>query len=391
LARLRGEAKAWEQWARQSEMQSHLLAMAKVARNDVAIRHDELDADQWSLNAQNGIIDLRDELLTPHDRKARATKIAGADLGMRDTCPTWIAFLTRIMGGDPEMVAFLQRVVGYCLTGSTREQCLFILYGSGSNGKSTFLDTLRAILGDYAIHARAETFVRDTRGGIPNDIAALRGARLVTASEPEQGEQLDEGLVKEMTGDAAMTARFMRSEFFTFQPTFKVLLATNHRPVIRGTDHGIWRRIRLVPFTETISDEEKDRDLGAKLAAEAPGILAWAVDGCTSWQRMGLAPPQAVADATQDYRADMDVLAEFIGEKCILANSVGNTALYQAFSAWAAANGERPRSHRWLSRALTDRGYKQDPNRATGRRWLGLSLREQPSPGSSRADRSVWF
>jgi len=183
----------------------------------------------------------------------------------------------------------------------------------------------------------------------------------------------------------------MRSEFFTFQPTFKVLLATNHRPVIRGTDHGIWRRIRLVPFTETISDEEKDRDLGAKLAAEAPGILAWAVDGCTAWQRMGLAPPQAVADATQDYRADMDVLAEFIGEKCILANSVGNTALYQAFSAWAAANGERPRSHRWLSRALTDRGYKQDPNRATGRRWLGLSLREQPSPGSSRADRSVWF
>jgi len=391
LARLRGEAKAWEQWARQSEMQSHLLAMAKVARNDVAIRHDELDADQWSLNAQNGIIDLRDELLTPHDRKARATKITGADLGMRGTCPTWIAFLTRIMGGDPEMVAFLQRVVGYCLTGSTREQCLFILYGSGSNGKSTFLDTLRAILGDYAIHARAETFVRDTRGGIPNDIAALRGARLVTASEPEQGEQLDEGLVKEMTGDAAMTARFMRSEFFTFQPTFKVLLATNHRPVIRGTDHGIWRRIRLVPFTETISDEEKDRDLGAKLAAEAPGILAWAVDGCTAWQRMGLAPPQAVADATQDYRADMDVLAEFIGEKCILANSVGNTALYQAFSAWAAANGERPRSHRWLSRALTDRGYKQDPNRATGRRWIGLSLREQPSPGSSRADRSVWF
>jgi putative DNA primase/helicase len=146
-----------------------------------------------------------------------------------------------------------------------------------------------------------------------------------------------------------------------------------------------------VPFTQTIAEHEKDRDLGVKLAAEAPGILAWAVRGCIEWQRIGLAPPHAVLDATQEYRADMDILSEFIEEKCILHASVGNTALYQAFSAWAAANGERPRSHRWLTRALTDRGYKQDPNRSAGRRWLGLSLREQPSPGSARADRSAWY
>ncbi|NBQ14656.1 MAG: DNA primase, partial [Proteobacteria bacterium] len=390
LALLRTEAKAWAQWARQSEMQAHLLAVAKVARTDVAIRHDELDADHWALNAQNGIVDLRTDALRPHEREARATKIAGTDLGDKRECPTWVAFLTRIMGGDPEMVAFLQRVVGYCLTGSTREQCVFILYGNGSNGKSTFLDTLRAIMGDYAVHARAETFVRTTKGGIPNDIAALRGARLVTASEPEQGEQLDEGLVKEMTGDAAMTARFMRAEFFTFMPTFKVLLATNHRPIIRGTDHGIWRRIRLVPFTETIAEHEKDRDLGGKLAAEAPGILAWALEGCLEWQRIGLAPPAMVLDATQDYRADMDMLSEFINEKCFLAGGVGNTNLYQAFSAWSAANGERPRSHRWLSRALQDRGYKQDTSRAAGRRWLGLSLREEPSSPSKYDSRNVW-
>jgi putative DNA primase/helicase len=391
LALLRTEAKAWTQWARQSEMQAHLLAVAKVARTDVAISHEDLDADPWLLNTQNGIVDLRLDAQRPHEREARMTKLTGTELGNRYGCPTWIAFLTRIMGGSEEMVSFIQRVVGYCLTGSTREQCLFILYGNGSNGKSTFLDTVRAVLGDYAMHARAETFVRDSRGGIPNDIAALRGARLVTASEPEQGEQLDEGLVKEMTGDAAMTARFMRSEFFTFTPTFKVLLATNHRPIIRGTDHGIWRRIRLVPFTETIADHEKDRDLGTKLAAEAPGILAWAVQGCVEWQRIGLAPPMVVTEATQDYRADMDILSEFIEEKCMLYATVGNTALYQAFSAWSAANGERPRSHRWLTRALTDRGYKQDPNRSAGRRWLGLSLREQPSPGASRADRSTFY
>jgi putative DNA primase/helicase len=391
LAQLRSEAKSWMLWARQSEMVSHLSAVAKVARTDVAIAHEALDADPWLLNTQNGIVDLRSDAQRPHEREARMTKIAGTEMGNRYGCPTWVAFLTRIMGGDTEMVSFIQRVVGYCLTGSTREQCLFILYGNGSNGKSTFLDTLRAVMGDYAMHARAETFVRDSRGGIPNDIAALRGARLVTASEPEQGEQLDEGLVKEMTGDAAMTARFMRSEFFTFTPTFKVLLATNHRPIIRGTDHGIWRRIRLVPFTETIAEHEKDRDLGAKLAAESPGILAWAVQGCVEWQRIGLASPAVVTDATQDYRADMDILSEFIEEKCMLYATVGNTALYQAFSAWSAANGERPRSHRWLTRALTDRGYKQDPNRSAGRRWLGLSLREQPSPGASRADRSTFY
>ena len=390
LVQLRSEAKAWTIWARQSEMQAHLAAVAKVARTDVAIAHEALDADHWMLNAQNGIVDLRQDVLLPHDRAARMTKIAGVDLGEPEACPTWVAFLTRIMGGDLEMVAFIQRVVGYCLTGSTREQCLFILYGNGSNGKSTFLDTLRAVLGDYAMHARAETFIRNTKGGIPNDIAALRGARLVTASEPEQGEQLDEGLVKEMTGDAAMTARFMRSEFFTFSPTFKVLLATNHRPIIRGTDHGIWRRIRLVPFTQTIAEHEKDRDLGAKLAAEAPGILAWAVRGCIEWQRIGLAPPAAVLDATQKYRDDMDLLSEFLSEKCYFTGSVGNTQLYQAFSVWSVANGERPRSHKWLTRNLEDRGYTKDPSRSRGRGWVGLSLREESTATSKHDSRGYW-
>lgn len=386
IAELRTEHRIWSNWGRQSEMHGHLRASQLIARQRFAVRQELLDADDWKANTPAGIADLRTGHVSPHDSAALHTKITGSAPG--GDCPTWLAFLRRIMGGDETMVAFLQRVVGYCLTGSTREQCVFILYGNGANGKSTFLDTLRTVLGDYVMHTRAQTFMRDPRGGgIPNDVAALRGARLVTASEPEQGEQLDESLIKEMTGDAAITARFMRSEFFTFRPRFKVLLATNHRPVIRGTDHGIWRRIRLIPFTTTIADAEKDPDLPAKLAAERDGIMAWALAGCLAWQAGGLAPPAVVLEATEDYRADMDVLGEFLAERCILGvYSAGNTSLYEAFKAWQEANGEKARSHRWLTRALQDRGYRQSPNRANGRRWEGIGLLEEVQ----RAQRSTW-
>jgi putative DNA primase/helicase len=378
LNALREEVKTWRKWAKDSEMVAHLRASLTTARVDVAIAQEALDADQWSLNTRTGVVDLRTGTARPHAREDLHTKVTGAGVG-ESACPVWLAFLTRIMGGDADMVAFIQRVVGYCLTGSTREQCLFILYGNGSNGKSTFLDTVRAVFGDYAQHSRAETFMKDRKsGGIPNDVAALRGARLVTSSEPEQGAQLDESLIKEMTGDAAISARFMRQEFFTFMPTFKVLLATNHRPVIRGTDHGIWRRIRLVPFTETIRDEEKDRDLGKKLEAEADAILAWGIEGARLWSEHGLQEPAAVREATEDYRADMDVLADFVSEKCALHGVSTNTELYKAFMEWQQANGEKPRSQKWLTRALIDRGYKQDPSRKYGRRWIGLSLRETP-------------
>jgi len=386
LGELRSLASQWQRWASSSEMSSRLEAMATVARSQVAVHHDDLDADQWAINTPGGIVDLRTGETRRHDPDALHTRLAGAGGEEAAGCATWLAFLRRIMGGDEEMVSFLQRVVGYCLTGSTREQALFILYGNGSNGKSTFLDTLRAVLGDYATHARAESFVRDRKGGIPNDIAALRGARLVTASEPEQGEALDEGLVKEMTGDAALTARFMRGEFFTFQPTFKILLATNHRPIIRGTDHGIWRRIRLVPFVEKIEDHEKDPDLLVKLRAEADGIFRWALEGCAEWQRLGgLRPPAAVVAATEDYREDMDILAEFIAERCLVGSTyvVANSALWSEFREWGEAQGERPRSQRWLSRALQDRGYSQDPSRSHGRRWKGIGLRSEYQGGGS--------
>lgn len=372
----RTEARTWMAWARQSEMAPRLEAMVRVARSEVAVGFDELDADAWAMNTRSGIVDLRTGEETRHDRERLCTRLAGGEV--RGDCPTWLAFLRRIMGGDEEMVRFVQRVVGYCLTGSTREQALFILYGNGSNGKSTFLDTVRKVLGDYAVHTRADTFMRDNRGGgVPNDVAALRGARLVTASEPEQGAVLNESQLKEMTGDSALTARFMRQDFFTFEPTFKLLLATNHRPIVRGTDHGIWRRIRLVPFTETIPDEEKDPELGPKLAAEHDGILRWALAGCLEWQRIGLAPPERVLLATKDYRTDMDILGEFLSERCELGPSerVANSELWQEFERWTRENGEKERSHRWLTRALFDRGFRQSAARVAGRTWEGISVR----------------
>lgn len=383
LAAVAGRA---HRWAESSEMGQRLREMMTMARSEVAVRHDQLDADPWVLNTWGGVVDLRTGDIAPHDPHRLITKITGATARLPpEAAPTWLAFLRRIMCDDDEMVAFLQRVLGYCLTASTREQCLFVLHGSGANGKSTFLDTVRAVLGDYAMHTRAETFViKEGGSAIPNDVAALRGARVVTASEIKQGAKLDESLIKEMTGDAAMTARFMRGEFFTFAPTWKVLWALNHRPIIRGTDHGIWRRVYLIPFEAKIEEHEKDRNLGKKLEAERDGILAWMIHGCGMWQEQGLAPPARVTAATKEYRDDMDILKDFLDELCVTGEGqeVSNTELYAAFRRWADDNGEREKSQRWFSQALHDRGFRQAASRKRGRRWEGLALR----PTTTAAD-----
>lgn len=396
-------AKAVDGWAKSTEMSPRLKAMIEVALPGIALRHEDLDADQYLFNTATGTVDLRHGLLYPPRREDRITKIGGAAARPASTgCPLWIAFLMRIMGADKdpeseatkragEMVAFLQRCLGYSLTGSTKEQCMFILYGHGANGKSTFLDVVRAVWGEYGVHARAETFMRDARkSSIPNDIAALFGSRLITASEPEQGDQLNTSLMKEMTGDSAMTARFLNREFFTFMPTFKVFLATNHRPVIKDTGHGTWRRPILIPFTVTIPEGERDKDLTRKLMEEKDAILAWAVQGCGEWmfgdesigRKPGLGVPAFVSEAIEDYRRDMDILAEFLAERCVVHvdERVTNTDIYKAFAGWQKDNGEQPRSHRWFTRALMDRGYKREDRRDLGCRWEGLGLRRDQRP-----------
>lgn len=395
--------KAMDAWAKASEMSARLKALIEVALPEIAVRDDQFDADPFLFNCHAGTIDLRTGDIAEHNRAHLLTKIGGSSIDRHGYCPTWCDFLYTIMGGKKpdanqdavrEIIDFLQRAIGYSMTGSTREQCMFVCYGaSGGNGKSTFLDVLRTVLGDYATHARAETFMRDARkSSIPNDIAALRGARLVTASEPEQGASFDESIVKEMTGDSAMTARFLNREFFTFEPTFKVWLATNHRPKVTSTSRAMWRRLRLIPFDLEIPEAEWDRNLLQKLLLERDGILQWCLRGAEDWLHgsllpdgtrtaPGLRPPAIVIDATAAYKDDMDVLADFISERCDKGDhcSISNTELYKAFAAWQKDNGENPRSHRWFTQALHDRAFKQDPSRTNGRRWKGIELKTTPS------------
>ncbi|HLI51013.1 MAG TPA: phage/plasmid primase, P4 family, partial [Thermomicrobiaceae bacterium] len=290
------ERKRLAKFAIASESSSRIKAMLELGQSEpgVPVTPDDLDADSWLLTATNGTIDLRTGALGPHDRAHLITKAVNAPYDPTADCPVFLAFLRQIMAGDEEMTGFLQRAIGYSLTGSIREQVAFIAWGAGSNGKSTLFDLLLDLLGDYAMQTPTDTLMAKRQDAIPNDVARLRGARFVAAVETEDGRRLSEPLVKQLTGGDRVTARFMRAEWFEFSPTFKLWLATNHKPVIRGTDHAIWRRIRLIPFTVTIAEADQDKELPAKLRAEMPGILRWAIDGCLSWQRDGLGVPEAV-------------------------------------------------------------------------------------------------
>jgi P4 family phage/plasmid primase-like protien len=285
------ERKSLAKWALKSESHRAITSMIALARSEhgVPVTTDQLDHNPWLLTVGNGTLDLRTGELRTSRREDLITKTASVDYDPSAQCPTWEAFLDRIMASNRGLIAFLQRAIGYSLTGSTRERVTFFLFGTGANGKSTLLETIGALLGDYAETTRAETLmVKTYDGGIPNDIAALRAARLVSTSETEEGKRLAEALVKAITGGDTLSARFMRGEFFKFKPAFKLWLATNHKPTIRGTDPAIWDRIRLVPFEVRIPDAEQDRELPAKLREELPGIMAWAVRGCLDWQRNGL-------------------------------------------------------------------------------------------------------
>lgn len=365
-------------------------------RQSIAVDVDAWDKDPLMLNTEETTYNLRTGKRHANRRGDLITRSTSTAASMGD-CPTWRAFLLRIMGGpvvapdtasidaayaDPanaaavEMIAFLQRAAGYALTGDTSEQCMFIAYGTGRNGKGVFLNTIKAILGSYAQGAQVATFVDRKQGGIPNDLAALAGARFVLCSEPNEGAPLDEGLIKTVTGQDTVTARFLNREFFDFIPQFKLWMMTNHKPPIKGTDNGIWRRLRLVPFAVTIPEEEVDGELPNKLKAEHPAILRWMIEGFKEWKRIGLATPPAVNGASAKYRQEMDVLSDFIEERCEVNSlvSAANAPLYASYFEWAKDNGLRPRSHKWFSQELQRKGYTQSPDRANGRRWKGIDL-----------------
>ena len=280
------------------------------------------------------------------------------------------------MGGNTELIQFLQRAVGYALTAQTIEQVLFFLYGTGANGKSTFLETVKAVLGDYAQQMPTDTLMSKDKSSIPNDIARLKGARFVAAMETEEGKRLSEVQVKQLTGGDTLSARFMRAEFFDFTPTHKLFVGTNHKPLIRGTDYAIWRRIRLIPFIVTIPPEERDKNLPIKLRDELSGILAWAVRGCLDWQENGLGEPDAVKGATESYRKDMDILSEFLDERCALGTGLKVKAgdLYAAYKNWSEASGEYPVSQTRFGTQMVERGFEK--KKSDGIIWyLAIGLR----------------
>jgi putative DNA primase/helicase len=366
-------------------MRDHRIrAMVALAatEDEVPIRASELDADPWLLNVLNGTIDLRRGELREHRQSDLITKLAPVEYDPAAECPRFIAFLDRIFAGNRTLISFVQRGLGYALTGSTREQVLFVFYGVGANGKTTLVIAMLNVLGDYATQAAPNVLLARRWDDQPGDhaaVAALVGARFVAAVEVENGRRLAESLVKQLTGRDRVKAKFMRENWFEFDPQFKLFLACNHRPVIKGTDGAIWRRIRLVPFNVVIPEQDQDKDLPEKLRAEAPGILRWLVDGCLGWQISGLGEPEEVTGATEAYRRDMDVLGTFLDAECLQgpAFSVSKKALYSAFAEWSIKNGEETMPQRVLSHCLQERGFesrKDGPGRR-GHWWLGLGLR----------------
>ena len=329
-----------------SENRARLEAMLTSAETEspIADAGDRWDADPWLLGVANGVVDLRTGTLrpgSPNDRMTRHTDVAYE----RDArAPRWLRFLDEVFAGDEALIGFIGRAIGYSLTGDTSEQCLFTCYGTGSNGKSVLLAIIRAIAGGYAANTPFSTFEGRSRTSIPNDLAALAGARLVTASETAEDTRLNESRLKALTGGDPITARFLNHEFFTYRPVAKFWLAVNHKPRVTDDSYGFWRRVRLIPFTRQFG-ADADRNLVETLTGELPGILAWAVECALAWQTEGLEAPAAVAAATGSYRIESDPLADFLTAACVTADACSLPAglAYRAYQEWAAEAGLRER------------------------------------------------
>jgi putative DNA primase/helicase len=337
--------------------------------------NNDFDKGHWVINTHNGVIDLTNGSLKNHEKVFMMSKIAGTSKAHGEP-KRWIKFLNEILLGDKQMVDFIQKSIGYTLTGSIKEQCMFICYGEGSNGKSVFLDVLTALLGDYSRVARVESLLskRNDSGNNTQDIARLKGARLVITGEPNEGSKFNEGLVKQLTGGDVITARFLYGKEFEFKPEFKLWLATNHKPIIRGTDRGIWRRIRLIPFEMQIPDEKQDKELTEKLLEELPQIMNWAVEGTLIWLSEGLRSPKSVEDATKEYRNEMDVINSFIEEECQEVKGWETKAadVYEVYSQWGKTNNEFVMSATRFGREFSKRYDRK--RKSDGGYYVGLRL-----------------
>jgi putative DNA primase/helicase len=389
------EAKQREiaKFARFSQNESRIGAMLNEAKPYLAVGMDELDRDPWLINCQNGTLDLRTGKLKDHDPADRITKAVPVNYDPDALCPRFKQFLKETLVEDA-LITFVKRYSGYTLTGITRERLFAILYGFGKNGKTTLVELLRDVLGDYATNTDIETLLMRKYQGIGNDVAALKGARFVSAAEVEQGRRLAESKVKQLTGRDTVSARFLFAEKFDFAPEFKLWLSTNNKPVIQGTDDAIWDRIRLIPFTQRFDGPRQDPKLPDKLRGELAGVLAWMVEGCLEWQEHGLGEPKAVRDATDQYRNEMDTLAAFLDEECVVADGCRVLAerLYQSYAMWCDKSGEHKQPKKAFVARLEERGFKRRRETAgvnKGRYiWLGIGFRGGDEPPEGGDDSS---
>lgn len=333
-------------WALSSEATYRLKALLEQAKatEPLADAGEGWDGDPLLFAVENGVIQLSDGRLRAGRPNDRITMQSPVPFDPSAPCRRWEQFLHEIFAGDGELIHAIQLAVGYCLTGLTLEQCLFLCYGDGSNGKSTFLKIIGYVLGDHAHNLPFSAFEVNRGSGIPNDIAPLAGKRFITALETSETKQLNEARIKLLTGEDPVSARFLYGEYFTFRPVGKFWLSFNHKPSVVDDSHGFWRRIWMVPFTQTFSDRTKDPFLESKLRAEAPGILAWAIRGCLEWQRIGLPRPSAVERATREYRTENDIVGEFVEERCEIASGVSvlSADLWKAYEEWTADQDGRP-------------------------------------------------
>jgi putative DNA primase/helicase len=353
-----------------------VAAVERLARTDrrLAATTDQWDADPWALNTPSGIVDLRTGAVRPARPEDYCTKTTA--VAPDGQCPLWKSFLWRITGGSEELIDYLQRILGYSLTGITREHALFFAYGTGANGKSVLISTVAGILAEYHTTAPIETFTASNSDRHPTDLARLRGARLVTASETEEGRPWAEAKIKALTGGDRIAARFMRQDFFEFTPIFKLLIAGNHTPSLRSVDEAIRRRLHLIPFSVTIPIEERDPLLSEKLREEWPGILGWMIEGCRKWQATGLQVPDIVRSATKSYLDKEDAVGSWIDDCCDRdpQSTETSAALWASWLAWARREGEPEGSRKSFSQKLESKGFLSGRTNR-GRFFRGLRIR----------------
>lgn len=380
--RLKDDGKAGD--AKRLGRYATVTGVLKLAQADarIAATTDQWDADPMLLNTPAGIVDLRTGDVSSSDPAAYCSKITGTSPAyiVPDDC-LWLCFLRRICDGREDLVAYLQRALGYSLTGKTVEEVLFFLFGTGANGKSKLLEAIAGVLGDYHEAASMESFVASKFDQHPTDLAKLRGARFVSASETEEGRRWSEAKIKSITGGDAISARFMRQDFFTFRPQLKLWVAGNHKPSVRSVDQAMRRRLQLIPFTVTIPEEERDKDLSEKLKAEWPIILRWMIEGCLEWQRVGLQPPECVRVATDAYLAAEDVFGTWLAE-CTIKDPRGQVTTKDLWASWkkyVERTDERSVTMKRFSQLLQERGYEHGKDRY-GSFYNGLGLLEEVSP-----------